>query len=328
MNSLRKIKGTRPGRDSVHIFAFCLFTFYLAVAGCAAWKPALPLQQATAEELAQLLGDREGTIQTMKGLFRAQIKGPGIPIAQSLEGAMYFRRPDALRLQGFNRLGGEVFEFVSGNDSFRLRVPTAGRVFSGRVSELDRMSAIGRPLQLAVLAMHHVVGGVPVAKSERLELVEDGDRYRLDVLGLAQVGESTENRLRRRVWFERQRFQVVQEEWIGKDGAVEATLWFEDFRPVAVPVTRTLTPAGARPDSPSESLLKPFEITMEDGQGRGTLRLTFHEMIPNPQLSPRDLGLLSANTRGPLTGEQVGQLLASSLTGMTPRDEAIRGAGR
>lgn len=279
-------------RARVLLSVFCLVTCFL-LAACAAWRPAVPpLQQATAEELARVLGDREGAIQTMKGLFRARIKGPDIPIPQSLEGAMYYRRPDLLRLQGFTRLGGELFEFVSGNDHFRLRIPAMGRIVTGRVSELDRMGAIGRPIQLTVMAMQRLVGGVPVPNAGRLRLFEDGDRYRLEVAAPPKPGGSGEGRLLRRVWFERHRLQVVQEEWLGGDGAVEATLWFEDYRPVAVTGQQTGSPAG-------QSRLAPFTITMEDGQGRGTLRLTFHELIPNPRLSPRDLGSLSANTDSP-----------------------------
>src|SRR3712207_5734863 len=63
--------------------------------------PTPELQQATAEQLIRLLHERHQAIQTMKGLFRVQIQGPGIPLAQRLEGALYYRQPDLLRLQGF-----------------------------------------------------------------------------------------------------------------------------------------------------------------------------------------------------------------------------------
>ena len=75
--------------------------------GCAAFpsRPEVPLKRATAAELMALLREREAAIQTMKGLFRVSIKGEGIPIAQRMEGAMYYRRPDAMRLLGFTALG-------------------------------------------------------------------------------------------------------------------------------------------------------------------------------------------------------------------------------
>ena len=92
-----------------HAFYFLLLTFY-SLQGCAWFQPVpeMPLKEATAEQLTGRLQEREAAIQTMKGLFRAQIAGSGIPIAQRVEGAMYYRRPEALRLQGFNQLGGKL----------------------------------------------------------------------------------------------------------------------------------------------------------------------------------------------------------------------------
>lgn len=278
---------------------FALFTVQVVLlSGCAAWRQAAPpLQQTTAEELARSLGTRERVIQTMKGLLQARIKGPGIPIPQGVEVAMYYRRPDMLRFQGFTRLGGELFEFRSANDHFQLRIPAEGQIYTGRVSELDQMGKIGRPIRLTVLAMQYVAGGMPVSNSERLQLFEEGDRYRLEVFASQKPGMAEEVSPLRRVWFERHTMQVVQEEWIGDDGAVEATLWLEDFRPVTVPVIQTVSPTGeVRPES-VEPILKPFKITVEDGRGRGALRLIFREMVLNPQLRPRDFGLLSAKEK-------------------------------
>ena len=59
-------------------FAFYLLPFALLVlAGCAGLfrQEEPPLKEATAEQLTQLLREREEVIQTMKGLFQAQIKG-------------------------------------------------------------------------------------------------------------------------------------------------------------------------------------------------------------------------------------------------------------
>ncbi|MGH7233233.1 MAG: hypothetical protein ACREJU_18020, partial [Nitrospiraceae bacterium] len=142
----------------------------------------------TAEQLNALLREREAAVQTMKGLFRAQIQGPGIPIAQRVEGAMFYRRPDAMRLQGFNRLGGGLFEFILGTDLYALRLPT-GQVYSGRPSELERIGKIARPFQLSILAMSGVVGTHRVTESERADVSVDGDRYRLDVFA-GPLGQS------------------------------------------------------------------------------------------------------------------------------------------
>jgi len=292
-----KSKKLKVKSEGIHIFAFCVFTFYLAaLPGCTTWpwRSEPPLREATAGQLTDLLREREAAIQTMKGLFRAQIKGPGIPFAQRLEGVMFYRRPNALRLQGFDQLGGELFEFVLGEDLYRLRLPSMGRVYAGRPAELERMGEMGRPFQLSIWAMSGAVGTAPVSNGERVRLSEDGDRYRLDVLAQKENGSSEAARPVRRIWFERRSLQVVQEDRLTVAGDVEATISFEDFRPVgASQPGGTLTTDASGLAGP---MLKPFKITTRDGQGRGTLQLTFHELVPNPTLRPEELGSVRANS--------------------------------
>jgi hypothetical protein len=36
-------------------------------------------------------------------------------------------------------------------------------------------------------------------------------------------------------------------------------------------------------------LLRPFKISLEDGRGRGSVQVTFHELIPNATLKPSEL---------------------------------------
>ena len=286
-----KSKRLKVKSEGIPIFAFCMFTFYLAgLPGCAGWpwRAELPLREATASQLTDLLREREAAIQTMKGLFRAQIKGPGIPIAQRLDGAMFYRRPNSLRLQGFDRLGSELFEFVLGEYLYRLRLPSVGKVYAGRPTELEQMGEVGRPFQLSVWAMSGAVGTAPVSNGERVKLSEDGDRYRLDVIAQREGGASHAGRPLRRIWFDRRSLQVVQEDRLTAVGDVEATISFEDFRPVGASEPGGTLMAGA--SGLAGPMLKPFKITTRDGQGRGTLQLTFHELVPNPTLRPEELG--------------------------------------
>ena len=102
----------------------------MLVAGCTTAPPReeVQLKQATAEELTALLRQREAAVQTMKGLFSAKVRGGIIPIATRVEGAVYYRRPNAMRMRGFTAVGSELFEFVQVDDQFTLRLPTMGRV--------------------------------------------------------------------------------------------------------------------------------------------------------------------------------------------------------
>jgi hypothetical protein len=264
---------------AVPTFYFLLFAFYL-LSGCAWLRPVpeIPLKEATAEQLTGRLQERESAIQTMKGLFRAQIAGSVIPIAQRMEGAVYYRRPEALRLQGFNHVGGKLFEFSQNKTHYRLELPAEGKRYAGSLEDL-RQARIGRILMLSRWAMGGVVGGGSSPGDSRAVLSEDGDRYRLDVFQPAPDG-----RLLRRLWFERRSLHLVQEERMREDGGVEASLAFEDYRDIpAAPATAA---GGVAPTT-----LMPFKVTILDHVGSGTMVLTFHEIVLNPALKPEELGL-------------------------------------
>src|SRR5574341_2565507 len=141
------------------------------------------LKQATVEDLTALLRQREAAIQTMKGLFSAKVRGGIIPIASRVEGSVYYQRPNAMRLRGFTTIGSELFEFVQANDQYKLRLPTIGRVLSGSPSDMSEMGKLARPFQLSVWAMGGMLGTGTIAKDETVVLVEEGDRYRLEVFG-------------------------------------------------------------------------------------------------------------------------------------------------
>jgi hypothetical protein len=257
-------------------FAFlilnCTFAF---LAGCTLFVPReeVQLKQATVEELTALLKQRETAVRTMKALFSAKVRGGIIPIASRVEGAMYYRRPSAMRLRGFTAVGSELFEFVQTDDQFRLRLPTMGRVLSGVPSDMGEMGKLARPFQLSVWAMGGMLGTGTIANNETVALVEEGDRYRLEVSGPSPNGAKY---MRRRLWFERQTLLVVQEDRLTESGAVEAAIQYEDFRSIG-----------------DGSLLRPFKILLEDGKGQGSVQVTFHEMIPNLPLSATDLAQAS-----------------------------------
>ncbi|SLM49534.1 conserved protein of unknown function [Nitrospira japonica] len=266
------------------ISALVLAITLLVVIGCATGraKDAPPLKQATAEELTALLKQREAALQSLKGLFSAKVRGGILPITTRVEGTLYYERPNALRLRGFTPIGGELFEFLQSDDQFTLRLPTMGRVLSGNGSDTGEMGKLARPFQLSVWAMSGVLGTDAVAPFETVTLSEDGDRYRLDVFGPLTNGG---NGLRRRLWFDRQRLLVVQAERLTDSGNIDASIRYDDFRPVgtdAVPVSS--------PDSAQDRMLRPFKISLEDGRGEGSVQIMFHELIPNQPLKPSDLG--------------------------------------
>ena len=127
--------------------------------------------------------------------------------------------------------------------------------------------------------MGGMLGTGTIAKDETVALVEEGDRYRLEVFGPSSAGAQL---MRRRLWFERQTLLVVQEDRLTESGTVEATIQYEDFRSIG-----QVEGISSADDS---RLLRPFKILLNDGKGQGSVEVTFHEMIPNQPLSTTDLG--------------------------------------
>lgn len=295
MPCLHEGKGKRvKEKDStelLRVLVFFLFTCIVgSLAGCSlfATRDETTLKQATLQELTALLAERQAAVHSMKGMFSAKLTGGILPIGQRVEGTVFYQQPDAIRLRGFTAFGGELFEFVQADDAYRLRLPTMGREFNGRRSEPEKMGKLARAFQLSVWAMSGVIGTTAIAPSERVLLVEEGDRYRLDVYATEADGVVTLIPTRR-IWFERRRLVVVREERLSPAGEIDAIMQFEDFRPVGEPAsdrTVDVSQGGVQ----GERLLRPFKISMKDGQGQGTLQLTFHEIIPNAPLQPGELG--------------------------------------
>lgn len=258
--------------------AIVLVLFLLAGCGTLLPREEAQLKHATVEELTSLLRQREASVQTMKGLFSARVRGGIIPIATRVEGAVYYRRPNALRMRGFTTIGSELFEFVQADDQFMLRLPTMGRVLSGNPNDMSEMGKLARPFQLSVWAMGGVLGTGTIAADESVQLSEEGDQYRLDVSSQSGNGASV---LSRRLWFDRRTFLVVKEDRLTETGEVDATIQYEDFRAIG---------GVSDPSSMSDGrLLRPFKITLEDGRGRGSVQVLFHELIPNATLKPTEL---------------------------------------
>ncbi len=278
-----KRKTSLPG---VVVVLLCLSV----LSGCALFGPSesIQLKQATAEQLIALLQEQAGEVQTIKGLFSAKITGGILPIGQRVQGTVFYQRPNAIRLRGFSAVGSEIFEFVQLEDQFRLRLPTMGREVTGRPSEADQLGKLTRPFQLSVWAMSGITGTQAVGPQEQVRLSEDGDRYRLDVLAAAGPNGSAPF-VSRRIWFDRRNLLVVQEERLTPAGDIEATMQFDDYR--AVGAAPDVTPASTVPPPVGEKrIMRPFSIRMIDGQGSGSLQVTFHELVPNEPLKPGELG--------------------------------------
>lgn len=274
-------------RTSRLICVFLLYSVFLS--GCALFGPTdtTPLKEATAEQLTALLQEQAGEVRTIKGLFSAKITGGILPIGQRVQGTVFYERPNAIRLRGFSAVGSEIFEFVQIEDQFKLRLPTMGREVIGRPSEADQLGQLTRPFRLSVWAMSGIIGTQAVGSDEQVRLTEDGIRYRLEIFTPPGTNGAVLF-VSRRIWFDRRNLLVVQEERLSPSGEIEATMQFDDYRAVggleATPASNGQVPAAGK------RIMRPFAIRMTDGQGSGSLQVTFHELVPNEPIKPSELG--------------------------------------
>ncbi|MGH7164600.1 MAG: hypothetical protein ACREIS_03625, partial [Nitrospiraceae bacterium] len=190
-----------------------------------------------------------------------------------------------------------------------LRLPVQGKMYAGRVEDWERLGEVGRPFQLSVWAMKSAVGIASVTKGEGVTLTEEGDQYRLEIYEQREAGSSVTRRPRRRIWFERQFLEVVREDLLTAAGELEASIEFEDFRPVAILPAGVAGSADGRMAAPMRI---PFKITTHDGRGQGTLTVTFQEIVPNPHLKPEELGVARAG------GEVEAEFEAQERQGIEP----------
>ncbi len=248
------------------------------LAGCAKTPVAPPVPMApspvTAEELVAKLQEREAAVRTLKALFTVEASGSKLKSPQRMEAALVYQRPGTIRLQAFARLGFPLFDLMLADGQYHLLFPLQGKTHKGPVSELDRKSGVGAPVALGLQATMGSLGGV-ILPTDHVSLRDENNQYVLDVMA-----ETGLNRVARRLWFAQKTLDIVRQDLFDASGNVAATMAYQHHHVVGS------TSAGP--------LTWPSRVLAEDGRGQATLVLTFHEIIPNPELTSQDWGPLKA----------------------------------
>ncbi len=243
------------------------------LAGCAR-VPVVPsaAPAVTAEELVTLLREREAAVRTLKAQFAVEASGTALKAPQRMEVAMVYRRPGTVRLQTFARMGFPLFDLVLTDGQYHLLFPMQGKSKKGSVAELDRKGALAAPVLLGLQATLGSLGGT-ILPTDQVVLREENDQYVLDVMPVSEGGH-----VARRLWFTRSTLEIARQDLFDASGALQATMAYQNYRAVGS------TPAGP--------LTWPTRVQAEDGLGRTKLVLTFRDVIPNPELTSQDWGLV------------------------------------
>jgi outer membrane lipoprotein-sorting protein len=257
---------------------FGLLVGLALLAGCAKAPvaPQAPVgpSAVTAEELVAKLQEREAAVRTLKALFTVEASGSALKSPQWMEAALVYQRPGTIRLQTFARMGFPLFDLMLADSQYQLLFPLQGKTQRGLVSELDRKGGVGAPIALGLQATLGSLGGA-ILSTDHVSLRDENSQYVLDVMA-----EPGLNRVARRLWFAQKTMEIVRQDLFDASGNLTATMAYQNYRAVGA------TSAGP--------LAWPSRVLAEDGLGQARLVLTFHEIIPNPELTPQDWGPLKA----------------------------------
>ena len=273
MRCLREVIRNGASRLAWEGVSFAVASILLA--GCARTLVGSPLPPpppvVTAEELVTLLRERGAAIQTMKAQLLVEATGGTLKGTQRMEAALVYQRPGSIRLQTFARIGFPVFDLRVADDHYHVTFPMSGKSVKGDVAELGRQASLGTPITLGLQATLGNLSGFSIAPTDQVALREEGGLYVLDVIP-TEVGATGS----RRLWFDRGTLEVLRQDFLEASGQLTATMLFQDYRAVG--------PTTGVP------LMRPYLVRAEDVRSQAVLVLTFREIIPNPELTPRDWG--------------------------------------
>ncbi|NKB82479.1 MAG: hypothetical protein GKS05_11450 [Nitrospirales bacterium] len=244
----------------------------LSVSACAIHppQPTLPIREATADQLLAQLHQKESAIHTLKGLFRADLRGDGWPLSYRLNGVFWYQKPEMIRLKGFTRFGGLVFDFFLKHNRYTLSVPGERQYITGTLRDLEDNEGFAMPIRLSLMALETLLGRVVDKGDHDVKFFEEEDQYRFDVSNSSLNTLGSQVPSIRRIWVDRRNFFVNRLECFTMMGEPTVAIRAEDFRPV---LNGSLLEA--------ETFMLPFHLYAVNKQDNGEVSLSFQEIIAN-----------------------------------------------
>ena len=224
------------------------------------------------EELLAALHAKEAAIATLKGLFQAEIRGDGIPFAQSINGTVMYQRPNSLRLRGFSRFGGVLFDLLYKQNHFAIRVEGEEGVFTGKVSELEGAKGAYLPIQLSFRALAVILGKIEFSNADQVRFLEQANEYQFHVIPMHPPSGSLVF-LTQHIHVDRRFTQVSQVDYLMPDGRVAISIQASDFRRIldATPIQ-------------TQTLLLPYSVRADNYEEKGNVSMQFLEILANGPL--------------------------------------------
>ncbi len=232
-----------------------------------------PLPEQTSSKIVQTLQEREAKVVSLKGLYHAEIDGKGMPFAQSLQGSIFYQRPDHYRIKGFTRFGGLVFDFVLAGEWYALRVQDQPTPVVGGRDNFQRLGELRLPVLLSLRAIEVLLGKLPLRIEGFVAAQTDDGVYQFDIPPDPSISGAT---FTQRVLIEEGSLQIRQLEFVHSKGESVVSIQTSDFRPVM---------GGASGDIGPHIL--PFTVVAEDRTQGGKITLEFQEIKVNKEIGKR-----------------------------------------
>ncbi len=276
------------GKASPSLWALIAVIFVLILTGCfgSYVKPPEPppiLKNWTADEILGVVSRRAQAVQQVKTLITIQIErkrpaGFFLP-GQGLQATLWAERPRQIRLQGFNPVGGILFDLVSEDGHLQFSAPGQPKEVQTTLEELlirkGEKSSFSSELLDALAG-----GGQPLMRPSEFSAVEQiGGEIILYQFLLNTDGKA---HLIRKYWLEGGRLLTKQAVYFDPSGHSSVTVLYHDYQPIISPRGAPISPGGfiVSPDGARSEGFWPREITVTlNGQSR--LVITFNEVKLN-----------------------------------------------
>ena len=245
----------------------------LGLGACAGRAPSPPVEPAparapalTPQQVLATLHAREANIARVKGLFQADVEGAFSPFSHSIQGTLFYQRPASIRIKGFTRFGGTLFDFLLHGRSYSLHTANRRYPIVGEVSDFRPLGDLGLPVQLSLRAVDVLLGRLRWTAEQFREVRVANTAYRYTVA--LSHGNASNVSVLQHVWVDHSSALIQGIEYYTTKGKKLVTLTASDYRNVG------------SPDQP-DSMILPFSIEVKEHVTSGSVRLEFSELVPN-----------------------------------------------
>ena len=259
-------------RSPYFLKGLCIALFLL-LPGCAGLLQGsyTPVSEDQSRYVLESLRQKEATIRTLRGLFRASVSGSGISFSQRFNGMMSYASPDQVHLRGFLKFGVPMMDFHREGNSYELYFPAENQIITGQVNGGPVQTEWDQTVQLSIRALDAVLGKIAGLGSEEVRVLKDTTHYRLDMAAVGSDDSATQEDFIVRTWVDAQTLELTLIEYSRSYDEVVVSVECEDYRDVGAPVASAQGP-----------IRLPFVVKATDHRSSGgSITLSFQEFVLN-----------------------------------------------